>query len=109
MNFAKYIDNRFQEVKVLEQAEQIKDIEAFPIKYDAEIKALHMVLQSYRSALKWFYVPKVFIGFALVKCKLIKAPSSPLLDKIKADLEVKKTEEAKKVINLTKPTLVPSV
>lgn len=115
MNFPKYIDNRFQEVTLLQQTRQIQDPNAFPVAEDAEIKALHAVLTGYRTFLKWCLIPKVFYGFALMKLHLRKPPGSPLLDKMRDDQQKVREKQAQKVGMLQKvqneakndPNLIP--
>jgi hypothetical protein len=103
MDFAKYIDNRFQEVKVLEEAMTGKNPEAFPIAYDAEQKALHAVLTWYRGLLKWCLVPKVFFGYALVCLGLREKPTAPLIERMKA---LKAKQDAEKAAGNVAP-IVP--
>jgi hypothetical protein len=54
------------------------------------MKALHAVLTGYRAVLKRLLVPKVFFGFITMKLGIKKAPGSPLLDKLKADVAAQK-------------------
>jgi hypothetical protein len=114
MNFPKYIDNRFQEVSVLQQTTQIQDPDAFPVIEDAEIKALSMVLNSYRTFLKWLLIPKIILGFLLMKLHLTSKPGSPLLDKLKKDQQAAREKTAQKVGMIQKvqneannPNLIP--
>lgn len=97
MNLITYIENRFQECTFKSQITTEYDIGN-----DAEIKALHQVLTTYRVVLKWLLVPMVFLDWALVLVGYHAAPKPILVDKMKADKAAQDKKMAKKVGMLSK-------
>ncbi len=83
----------------------MKDSTEYLFLQDVEIKATQELLGVYRTALKWTYVPRVLIGFLLVKIGLRKAPEPALINKLKAEKSEKEEKEAKAKISQLKPVI----
>ena len=75
MNLVQFLENRYQELTY-----ETKD--AFNLVKDAETKAAHSILNSYRTVLKWLLIPKLFIHYIAVKLHLTAAPEPILLRKL---------------------------
>lgn len=73
MNFTKFIDCRFQELRL-----ETEGKDEFDAVKDSELKAVHQLLTYYRSCLKWLFMPKVMMDFISVKLG-IKSPPQPVL------------------------------
>lgn len=99
MNFAKFLDARFQECRIAEFNATKEDASNYPILIDAEIKSIHAILTGYRKFLKVLLMPKIFMDYALVLMHLRARPTTPLLDRLK---EQKAEEEAAKQKELEK-------
>lgn len=95
MNLTKFIDNRFQELRVQEQKEDIRKEYCLP--RDAEVLALKWVLESYRGLLKWLMVPKVFAQFVWMKTGIGREPRPVLIEQLEADRKKDLEKKAKKL------------
>lgn len=92
MNFVEYIENRYQELTLENQSKEKES--RFDIRIDSEIKAAHEILTAYRWLMKWALMPKIFIGFLMVKLGYSEPPQPVILNKMKA--ERAKAQEAAK-------------
>jgi hypothetical protein len=91
VNIVKFCENRYQELTFKSQSEKEYDCNN-----DAETKAVHYILNTYRTALKWLYVPKCLLDYAKVQLELMDEPKAALFEKIKEMKEKKEAEtEAK--------------
>jgi len=103
MNLVKFLENRYQELTFETQTTDV-----FMVTKDAEIKAAHQILTTYRVFLKWVLIPKVLLNFIQVKLGFSDEPQPVLLNKIKADKEAKEAAEKmlKEAANIStiKPT-----
>lgn len=93
MNFVEFCENRFQEIKL--QSDTRQDMNKFDVWSDSEIKAVHELLTSYRTWVKWILYPKCLWDYILVKLKLQKAPEPVLVNRAKKQKE--EEDLAKKV------------
>lgn len=80
MNLTRFIENRFQELRLQESQIEIKDPEQFPVVINSNIKAHHWVLSKYRHLLTCLLVPNVLFSFLMMKMGLRKKPTPVLLD-----------------------------
>ena len=87
MHIVKFCEYRYQELALKSQSEKEYDCAT-----DAETKAVHFVLNSYRTALKWLMVPKSLLDYALVQLGEKPEPRPAFLDKLAAQ---KKEEDDK--------------
>jgi len=97
MKFATFIDNRFQEVKY--EVSFQKEDWGYDVVKDAEIKALHQLLNAYRITCKWLLMPVILVQFLGVKLGLRREPL-PVL-KIKME-EQKRAEKVAKLMSVEK-------
>lgn len=95
MNLVKFIDNRFQELRLQEEQENLRKEYCLP--RDAEVLALQWMLATYRVLFKWIMVPKVFAAFFWMKTGMGREPQPVILDKIKADQKKDFDQKAKKL------------
>lgn len=110
MNLVQFIENRFQELTVELQVKYVAS-------KDAELKALHAVMNAYRTVLKWLKIPQVLFDFMLVRLEFAPEPKAPLLEKLKRE-QKQREEEGKRnaeasskeaeVIPLNSSTLPPA-
>lgn len=103
MRLVKFIDNRFQELRLLEQADETKA--EYSIYRDSETLALQSVLKMLRTTTKWLLIPKVLIHYICVLLGISRAPEPVLINKVKEDI---KKEQATKVSALKPVDLPPS-
>lgn len=95
MRLEQFIENRFQELTLETQQQQI-----YSLSKDAEIKALHQLLSSMRTLIKWALIPKIFFQFIEMKLGCFPEPQPALMNKIKADQETEKAAKAAKDFKL---------
>jgi len=88
LHIVKFIDNRFQELRLAEAAESQN--QTYSITRDSETLALQSVLKALRVITKWAYIPKVLAHYALTLLKLLPDPQPVMLEKIKKDQESQK-------------------
>ena len=86
MNLVQFIENRYQELT-------LESKNAFSVTKDAEIKASHQILTSYRTFLKWALIPKVIFNFIQVKLGLRDEPEAVLLNQMIAEKKAKEDAE----------------
>lgn len=89
MKLVEFIENRYQELTF-----QLK--EAYDVRKDSEIKTLQLVLNTYRTALKWWLVPSVVMHYVSVLLGRKPAPKPVLIEQAKAarEAEAKARAEA---------------
>lgn len=93
MNFATYLENRFQEAKLREhENEQAK--RPYSIWIDSEMKAVFGVMSVLRFIYKWLQVPLVFLGFFAVKLHIARAPEPAMTKLIQKQVEADKIAKA---------------
>jgi hypothetical protein len=90
MDLPKFIDHRFQELRLETEGKM-----EFNAVKDSELKAVHALLNYYRTFLKFLFIPKILCHFFLVKLKLVKEPKPVLMILLK---QQKDAEEAAKSI-----------
>lgn len=95
MNLVKFIDNRFQELRIEEQKEDTK--KEYSIHRDSETLALQSILKFWRTLLKWAYIPVVWIHYASVLMKFSPEPQPVLVELLKKNQEKDLKAKAKKV------------
>lgn len=82
MNFVRFLENQYQELRWLQSCEEIND-KPFRASLDAEIKASHEILDGYRRLLKWLLIPKVLCHYLMVQLHLAKQPTPILVNKMR--------------------------
>lgn len=101
MDFTRFIENRFQELRLQESQIEISNPEQFPVFINSNIKAHHWVLSKYRQFLLCAFVPFVFMSFLAMKIGLRSQPIPVLLDMARKQKEAEaKAKEAAKDIPL---------
>jgi hypothetical protein len=91
MNLVKFIDNRFQELRVKEEEETKK--QAYSITRDSEVLALQSILKWFRAGMQFAMISKVLGHYVAVLCGWAEKPRPVLLDKLKAQIEKEKAEK----------------
>ena len=99
MDLTRFIENRFQELRLQESKIEANNPEQFPVFINSNIKAHHWVLTQYRKFLQCMFVPNVLFSFWMMKLGLRKEPTAILL---KMAREQKAAEEEKKQKDLEK-------
>ena len=90
MQLAKFIDNRFQEIRIAEfEAEKAR---AFSFTREAEMVALHDLRLIIKTLLKWLLIPRLLFIYFGVCIGIFRAPEPVLV----ALLEKQKAEDEKK-------------
>lgn len=92
MNLVKFIDNRFQELRLKEQEETKKN--AYSVTRDSEVMALQAVLKAFRTLTKWVMIPKVLGHYIIAKLGLVPLPRAVLLEKLEEEQKRKKESES---------------
>jgi hypothetical protein len=85
MHPIKFIENRFQELRMKEHEEEKRN--EYSIARDSEVLALQGLLKFFRVTLKWLMLPKVVLDYMLVVGGLKKRPRPVMIEKMKADIE----------------------
>ena len=80
MNFVKYLENSFQEMTL---KNQVDSKENFDVVTDASIKSIHMILEYYRTFIKWGLILPILLDYVAVNLDLIAPPKPVLMDKMK--------------------------
>lgn len=106
MNLVKFVDNRFQELRVQEQEEDARKEYCLP--RDAEVQALQWILSTYRTLVKWLMVPKVLFNFAWMKTGIGREPQPVLIRKMEAERQKDVNKKAQKLGMMEKIKAVPS-
>jgi hypothetical protein len=108
MNFVRFLENRFQELRYQQSVEELKDV-AFNAPLDSELKATHNILNHYRTLLRWVFTPKILGHYVLVQLKLLPEPEPILLNKIKAQKEAEDAAKAAVAASPNVTSLHPDV
>lgn len=95
MELVKFIDCKFQELRLAEADETKKN--EYSVTREAETLALQSVLKAVRTVAKWVMIPKVLGNWLCVCLGIAEAPRPVLLEKMKADIEKKQAEDRKKL------------
>jgi hypothetical protein len=95
MNFVRFIENRFQEVRLSQ--DKLEKEKAYSVTCAAESLALTTVLNGYRTLMKWVMIPKVFGHFACVLLGLAKEPEPVILRLVEQQQRKDLEKKAKKV------------
>jgi hypothetical protein len=95
MNFVRFLENHFQELRYEQSKQEIKAPNAFNVSLDSEIKSTHSILMGYRTLMKWLLVPKVLIHYLLAVLGIVHKPEPILINLARQN---KEEEEAKKLI-----------
>lgn len=95
MKFIRYLENQYQEVQW--RINELNAKNEFSAWMDAETKAIHSVLTTSRSFMKWCHVPLVFVGFFMVKLGLKAAPEPVMVNQLKARQTKELQEKSKKI------------
>jgi hypothetical protein len=97
LNFIKFLENRYQELRL----ESDTDKDAFNLRIEAEIKAVHEVLTLFRNTAIQCMKPKVLWDYCLVQLKKKREPEPVLLNMIrkqKEEEELKAKNELEKKV-----------
>ena len=94
MQFVRFCENRFQEMKVKEATTESQEEGRIDVWADAEMKSLHFLLTFYRAVLKWIVTPKLLVMYALCTLGIIRKPEPVILNQIKAQREADKVTKA---------------
>lgn len=87
MKFVRFLENHFQELRL---KEGMVAFDSYDVGLDAEIKATHGILSSFRTACKWVMLPKILFYYLLVQLRLKKEPRPVLMEKMKEQKEAEK-------------------
>lgn len=101
MNFVTFIENRYQELTLKNQSNP------YSAKTDSEIKALHSILNIYRTLLKWFLMPKCLLEYFCVCLGFCNEPEPVLINKVKADQEKELQAQKDRQAELDQPKSSP--
>jgi hypothetical protein len=96
MNLTRFIENRFQELRLQESKIEANDPEQFPVFINSNIKAHHWVLSKYRQFLICAFVPVVFVTFWFMKLGLYRKPLPVLLNMARKQKEAEAAAKAAK-------------
>lgn len=108
MNLVKFIDNRFQELRMVEQEQDAR--KEYSLIRDSEVLALKAVLQTWRVIFKYLMIPKILLHYFGCSLGFIKKPEPVLLQKMEAQRDAELKEKNKKAEKLGfKPTAVPAI
>jgi hypothetical protein len=94
MNLVEFIDCKFQELRLAEQADTKAN--KYSILRDSETLALQAVLKAFRVVTKWVFIPKVLVHYVLAVTGAVKRPEPVLLRKLEENQKKdQKDREAK--------------
>jgi hypothetical protein len=96
LKLVKFIENRYQELKLEEQTNK----DSFSVRIDSEMKAAHEILSFYRWIAKWALIPKVICHWIAVNMKMKLEPIPVITNKLKEQQEAAKANAAN-IVSIT--------